>query len=87
MIGNGLILPSGPLRESLSSLKNAEIIIINGEKVKNFEEKILNINNELEIFYSYYEPLNIEKFRNKKLLALAGIGNPKNFFHLIEKII
>ena len=85
LIGNGLILPSGPLRESLSSLKNAEIIIINGEKVKNFEEKILNINNELEIFYSYYEPLNIEKFRNKKLLALAGIGNPKNFFHLIEK--
>ena len=39
LIGNGLILPSGPLRESLSSLKNAEIIIINGEKVKILKKK------------------------------------------------
>ena len=28
LIGNGLVLPSGPLRENLSSLKNANIILI-----------------------------------------------------------
>ena len=33
LIGNGLVLPAGPLRESLSSLKNANIIIINGKKM------------------------------------------------------
>jgi len=85
LIGNGFVLPSGPLRESLNALKQAHIIIINGNKVKNFEKKILKINNKLEIFYSYYKPTNIEQFKNKKLFAIAGIGNPENFFQLIEK--
>ena len=85
LIGNGLTLPAGPLRESLIALKNAHIVIINGEKVKAFEKKILNINPNLEIFYSFYKPINIEKFKNKRLLAIAGIGNPKNFFQLVEK--
>ncbi|MDA9619022.1 tetraacyldisaccharide 4'-kinase [Candidatus Pelagibacter bacterium] len=83
LIGNGLVLPSGPLREKLSNLKNAEIVLINGGKNKNFESKILNINNKLEIFYSFYKPLNLYQFRNKKLLAIAGIGNPENFFQLL----
>lgn len=85
LVGNGLIIPSGPLRESLGCLKNVDIILINGEKNKNFEEKLLNINKNLEFFYSYYKPINLEKFRNRKLLAIAGIGNPENFFKLIEE--
>tara|TARA_B100001057_G_C22857491_1_gene953231 strand:- start:1040 stop:1981 length:942 start_codon:yes stop_codon:yes gene_type:complete len=85
LIGNGLILPSGPLRESLSSIKDANIILINGKKNKDFEKKLLDINNNIEIFYSYYKPTNLEQFRNKKLFAIAGIGNPENFFQLIEK--
>ena len=85
LIGNGLIVPSGPLRENISSLRNANIILINGKENKDFEKKIFNINNNLKIFYSYYKPINIERFRNKKLFAIAGIGNPENFFQLIEK--
>ena len=85
LIGNGFVLPSGPLRETLNALKNANIVIINGDKDKYFERKILNVNKKLEVFYSSYIPLNINKFKNKKLLAIAGIGNPENFFKLIEK--
>jgi len=85
LIGNGLVLPAGPLRENLSSLNAAHIILINGKKDDEFEKKILNINKDLEIFYSYYKPTNIDQFKNKKLMAIAGIGNPKNFFHLIEE--
>lgn len=85
LIGNGLILPSGPLREGLHTLKSADIVIINGSRNKIFEEKILNINKKLEIFYSFYKPVNLEKFKNKKLFAIAGIGNPKNFFKLLEE--
>ena len=59
--------------------------MINGNKSTSFEQKILKINKNLEIFYSYYKPLNINEFKNKKLLALAGIGNPENFFQLLEK--
>ncbi len=85
LIGNGLVLPAGPLRESLSSLKNTDIVIINGEKDKIFEEKILKINNNLKIFYSFYKPINIDEFKNERLLAIAGIGNPENFFDLLKK--
>ncbi len=85
LIGNGLVIPSGPLRESLNSLKNINIVIINGNRNKIFEEKILKINSNLNIFYSYYEPKNLNDFTNQKLLAIAGIGNPENFFSLIEQ--
>jgi tetraacyldisaccharide 4'-kinase len=85
LVGNGYILPSGPLRESLSSIKNVEIVLINGEKDVEFEEKILNINKNLKIFYTSYNPVNIDQFKNKKLLAIAGIGNPNNFFQLLLK--
>ena len=85
LIGNGFVLPSGPLRENLSSLTQADVVIVNGNQDKNFEDKILNINKNLNIFYSYYKPINLEEFKNKKLLALAGIGNPENFFEMIER--
>ncbi len=85
LVGNGLVLPSGPLRETLSALKNVDIILINGNKVPSFEEKLLKINNKLEIYYSYYKPTNISQFENHDLLAMAGIANPENFFKLLEQ--
>ena len=85
LIGNGLIYPSGPLRDRLKSLVNAQVILINGQKNFNFEKKLLKINKNLQFFYSEYLPQNLEEFKNKNLLALAGIGNPSNFFELLEK--
>ena len=85
LLGNGFVIPAGPLRESLNALKNAHLILINGKKDSEFEKKVLNINKDLEIFYSFFEPINIEKFKNKKLLAIAGIGNPENFFKLLKE--
>jgi len=82
-IGNGLTIPSGPLREDLSALKKADCVIINGKKNKNIENKIFNKNEKIKIFYSSYKPQNIDKFQNKKVVAFAGIGNPQNFFDLL----
>ena len=84
-LGNGLTIPSGPLRENFKSIKNSNIIIINGNPLKEFEDKIEKISKEVKIFYCKYIPLNISKFRNKKLIAFAGIGNPNNFFDLLKK--
>ena len=85
-VGNGLIIPAGPLRESLLSLKKMDVVIINGKKEDaEFEKKILSINKKLEIFYSHYEPENLDKFRGFDLLAMAGIGNPENFFKILEE--
>ena len=83
--GNGMTLPSGPLREPISSLKRCQIVVINGNQNLEFEKKIKNISNNISIYYSRYHPTNIEKFKNKNLLAFAGIGNPENFFHLLKK--
>ena len=83
-LGNSLVLPAGPLRENLSSLKNAHLVIINGKKDIEFENKLFKYNSNLEIFYSTYIPENISNFKNKKILAVAGIGNPTNFFDLLN---
>ena len=83
LIGNGMIIPSGPLRESLSALQNVQVVIINGKKSLKFEEKIFQYNKNLNIFYSNYYPVNSNEFKEKKLLAVAGIANPKNFFQLL----
>ena len=87
MIGNGLIIPAGPLRESLKAIKRANCIIINGNKNLEFENKIFEItkNKNCNLFYSKYKIKNIEKFRNKKITAFAGIGNPSNFFELLKE--
>ena len=84
LIGNGYLFPSGPLRESLGSLRNANILIINGDRSLNFEQKILKIQKDLKIYYSNYKPLNIQEFKNKKLLVISGIGNPENFFKILK---
>ena len=83
LIGNGMVIPSGPLRESLDALKDAQVVIINGKKSLEFEEKILQYNKNLNIFYSFYHAVNSSEFKEKKLMAVAGIANPKNFFDLL----
>ena len=84
-IGNGLTIPSGPLREDLSSLKRTNLVFINGEKNTEIESKIYNKNKEIKIYYTKYKPININEFKNKSVLAFAGIGNPVNFFDLLKK--
>ena len=87
LIGNGFLIPSGPLRERLNSVTRADCIIINGEKNLEFENNLLKYSKKkkLHIFYSKYQINNLEKFKNKEILAFAGIGNPSNFFDLLKE--
>ena len=85
LVGNGMTIPSGPLREPLSSLKDTQIIVINGSVNEVFEKKIKAISSDVSIYYSEYLPTNLRKFENQNLLAFAGIGNPNNFFNILEK--
>ena len=83
-IGNGLVIPAGPLREELSGLERANCAIINGNKNVDIENKIFSQNKGIKIFYSKYKAKNINEFKNKKVIAFAGIGNPENFFDLLK---
>ncbi len=85
LIGNGFLLPSGPLREPFKSIEKAQIIIINGKRNIAFEKKIKFQSKNIKLFYSKYKLKKINRFRNKKVLAFAGIGNPESFFKLLEK--
>ena len=85
LIGNGFLIPAGPLRESFNSIKKADCGFINGDRNIEFENKINKINKNIKIFYSKYKIKNIENFKNKEIVAFAGIGNPSNFFHLLKE--
>ncbi len=85
-VGNGFIIPSGPMREPLSSILRSNCIMINGEKNLEFEHKINKITKDkkIPIFYSKYKIRNIKKIENIEVIAFAGIGNPNNFFDLLR---
>ena len=84
-IGNGNIIPSGPLRESLDALKYADCIMIKGKKDQKKERQLLNYNKKLQFFYFDYNIEIDNSIREKKIVAFAGIGNPKSFFELLTE--
>ena len=84
-IGNGYLLPAGPLREKLEILKKYSAIFLVGEK-KNIKlfSILKKFNNK--IFYSKYVPTNIKSFdRKKSYLYFCGIGNPEEFENTLNK--
>ena len=87
-IGNGLLIPAGPLREKIKSIKKYDAIFINGNEADNSDFKLLikKYNKDIKIFESTYSPINIEKFDiNERYLVFSGIGNPESFKEILMK--
>ena len=86
-IGNGFLLPAGPLRESLKELKNYDLVFLNGEKNNpKLFNKIKKINKNINIFKTNYYPVNLKTFnRNKNYIMFCGIGNPQDFENTLLK--
>jgi len=85
-IGNGRIIPSGPMRENLSQAINRShlAIIIDGDKrniKKLIDKKIPVIDANIKIEDKY-----LNNFKNKKVIAFCGIGYPEKFYKTLENI-
>ena len=86
-IGNGLTLPSGPLRESINNLKFYENVFLNGneESLIAIKNQIKNINTNININSGKYIPLNIGEFdKDQNYLVFSGIGNHKTFVEMLK---
>ena len=86
-IGNGLPIPSGPLREAISEIKNYDAIFLNGEKSNKKLSKFLKkVNSGIKIFEAKYSPINLRSFNLKtNFLFFCGLGNPSEFERTLKK--
>lgn len=82
--GNKLLIPSGPLREGLWRLDNVDFLVLNGGNVTNGEYLMSLEAGQLINVKHPNKSLSISSL-TLPVTAIAGIGNPRRFFSLLEK--
>ena len=87
-IGNGFLIPAGPLREKVKSVQKYDAVVLNGDPNLNkfIIEKLKEINKNLKIFEISYTISNLEKFdKNSNYVIFSGIANSGNFLKILKQ--
>lgn len=80
-IGNSMVIPAGPLRESFNSgTKRADAIIIIGN-----DETGLSSKTKLPVFFADIKE-DTPIVKNKNVYAFAGIGYPQKLYQSLENV-
>ena len=85
-IGNGFLLPAGPMRQKLEvGIQNIDLVIFNGKDETGLGQKIPP---HIPIFTGELQPDEeiVEKMKNRRVYGFAGIGNPSRFFKTLNNI-
>ena len=90
--GNGHLIPAGSLREPVSQISRADAVIVTRREqlTPEKESELLGItrrHTQAPVFFARHIPANIDGFRSegRKFAAFCGIGNPSNFFTMLER--
>ena len=82
-IGNGWILPAGPMRETLSSgMEKADVVMMIRQKNSKLEAKLKKYGKP--IFFAEPVVKGGDEFDGKKVVAFAGIGKPEKFYKSLK---
>lgn len=82
--GNGHCLPAGPLREPAKRLQQVDIIVCNGQpQAKEFKMEYRA--HQLHSLQNANHTRVINQFSQQRAHAIAGIGQPKNFFSYLRE--
>ena len=91
--GNGLMLPAGPLRESLDRLQNVDAVVTNDKLKEHIDSTdwapTFNMKLVSETIYNVSDPSNCQlasSFKDKRLHAIADFDNSRQFFDDMHKL-
>ncbi len=89
--GNGALLPAGPLREPEHRLRSVDAVVSNGSLSKKATGQQNSFQMQLVAsdFYNLANPQlkkQAQGFFQQKILAIAGIGNPRRFFDQLNSM-
>lgn len=86
-LGNGALLPAGPLREPAARLQRVDLLLLNGDGAAaglpdGVRERAIRFELLLEpaVPMAGGEPLPLARFAGGPVHAVAGIGDPSRFF-------
>ena len=91
--GNGLLLPSGPLREPVSRLKRVDAVVVNGGSSDtrwNEHQFAMRLGAERFSSLTSNQEVAPQEFalmaRGRQVIAVAGIGHPPRFFEHLRAL-
>jgi len=84
-IGNGHIIPGGPMRAPLvDQMRHADAVLKMGQGSRADEVIRMASRAGKRVYEADYATRAPESFRGRRFLAFAGIGNPNKFFRSVE---